>query len=61
MANQRAIIFSFEVTRARVREFETVPEGRRMVQSLESEELLFNGALASAERQLVEELAGKVE
>ena len=62
MANSTRDYFQFRGDpRARVREFETVPEGRRMVQSLESEELLFNRALASAERQLVEELAGKVE
>ena len=62
MANSTRDYFQFRGDpRARVREFETVPEGRRMVQSLESEERYLTERSRAQERQLVEELAGKVE
>ena len=47
--------------RARVREYETVPEGRRMVLSLESRESLISRAIGQMETQVVDELSRKVD
>ena len=47
--------------RARVRDYETVPEGRRMVLSLESRESLVSRAIGQLETQVVDELSRKVD